>query len=676
MKTKDNEKFTTKSIECHLIPRPSLILYPAVPAFLPITTSPVSKESWELAEMLLDNPAVLGVQLQRQTTEEWKEEGGDLPDEFRQDQGYVLRIAVAGITIATDTDAGWRYALHTLAQLVFQSQTIGQLAVLTIYDWPRMTTRCAHICYHLAQPWMPLSFPNHTALIGLIKRLAHFKINAVLMEIESLFPYQQHPGVSVPHAYSMDQIAEISRTCARWGVEIIPLLQCLGHAYHVLKLPQYAHLRETPDTLQQYCPSNPATREFYLEMVDELCRGFGTVHRFHLGGDESRRLGVCPDCSRTVALEGVGALYGNHIGAVAQALVERGITPLAWADGVEHHPEAFKYLPAEIELVHWKYSLRCPGIVIDFEQFGKHTVWAASGVRCGKSNHTMYCFQEVMQGIACLAAEAQRSGCEHWMVTDWMKAVPFELSEIGQAYAAEVGWYGGGRSLNEFTSAYTLVVHGTSMPQWWRICAALEPELPYCEDAQAHRYDLLDRHDYSGLAFRQRMEKNISANTEERVEVQRRLKKGLAEALSARQMMDTIQTSVIYQKHAWDVLSLSVDTHAHKARLGLALDDAACLLKYPLPDDLDRRRLLVEQFMHLVEEHDALRARTEKLLALESLAPNWKAVVNVKFEPAARSWMLYFADALRSGAPLPMLFGEEQVSVKLQGEYSFPEKEF
>jgi transposase-like protein len=90
------------------------------------------------------------------------------------------------------------------------------------------------------------------------------------------------------------------------------MVQCLGHAYNVLRHAAYAHLRESIETTQQYCPANPDVRAFFLELADEVLDVLGPVRRFHVGGDETRRLGVCPACRDRVAAEGVAALYGRQ----------------------------------------------------------------------------------------------------------------------------------------------------------------------------------------------------------------------------------------------------------------------------------------------------------------------------------------------------------------------------
>lgn len=614
------------------------------------------KSGWETAADLaaMANRGAEGIA--RCSTKEWARAHGALPYGFETAQGYALAITPRAVTIGADTSAGLRNALQTLAQLVLQSR--GRLPAMRVVDWPLFPVRCAHICYHLAMDWMPESVPNFTALLELIKRLAHFKYNAVLLEIESMFPYRRYPDISARDAFSPAQIEKLKEVCAQWGLEIIPLLQCLGHAYNVLRLPRFAHLRETIDTNQQYCPSNPGARKLYLELLDEVAAGLGPVKRFHIGGDESRRLGVCPACAKTAARDGVGALYGRHTGQVARAVLDRGLTPLIWSDMIEHHPTALKYLPEKTELVYWKYTLPRDDRGIDFYQFGQYRLWAASGVRFGGCNHTMYRFQHAMQGIAFLAGEARRTGCGQWIVTDWMKGIPFELSCIGQAYGAEAAW-SGARGLDEFSAAYTRVVFGAEEPRWWQVYADLDHTLPYCEDAQYHQYDGLDRYDLSGRTFRERMA--AKTETRSRPQVRAQLQSGAAKADGALEIIAALERRTGQNIRELHTVRISAETNAHKARLGLAIDKAVRLLKFPAPGDAARRRALAAEFARLAAEHKQLRAATATLLSKTMVERHWRALLDFKFEPAALAWMEYFRKALKGSKPLPGLLGPETV---------------
>ena len=92
----------------------------------------------------------------------------------------------------------------------------------------------------------------------------------------------------------------------------------------------------------------------------------------------------------------------------------------------------------------------------------------------------------------------------------------------------------------------------------------------------------------------------------------------------------------------------------------LAIDAAVCLLKYPVPDDAARRQALAIRFAKLIGKHDTLRAQTAAVLAKGMIAKHWQALLDIKFEPAARDWMRYFIDVLEKNNPCPMLLGTER----------------
>lgn len=617
------------------------------------TSFPGRQTSWDLAYDLLTGKHKKAFRISRCPLEDWQKRTGRLPAGFCFMQGYALSVSRDGIVIASETEEGYRNGMHTLSQLLVQAG--GLLPHLEIIDWPDMETRCAHICYHLAADWMPESVPDFESLLELIKKLANFKYNAVLLEIEAMFPYKNFPEISNHESFSTGQIHKIKEVCSSLGVEIIPLMQCLGHAYSVLRLPKYARLRETPFSIQQYCPSNPDVLPFYTKLSRELIEGFSPVVRFHIGGDESRRLGICPSCRKKESEKGKGALYGEYVGNVANSLLNEGVIPLVWSDMFEHYPEALDYIPKNAEIVYWKYRLPS-NRVIDFKNFDGHKLWSAPGVRFETSNHTMYKFTCASQGISFLAGEAKRNGCSKWLVTDWTKGIPYQLSLIGLAYGGEKGWCAG-RGIDDFSSAYTNIVFGAENREWWRVYSLLEIILPYCEDAQARMNDRLDRYDLSGLTFSERVAKYT--REDKREEFRDIMEEGLMSAEKSKTIMNSMNKKLKRSAYEWDILYLSAETNSHKARLGLAVDEAVCLLKYPVPGGPEKMKKLAVEFGELISEHDAIRKKTGRLLADGMFKSHARNLLKIKFEPAARGWMEYFKEALLKGEYLPGVLGEE-----------------
>ncbi len=80
-----------------------------------------------------------------------------------------------------------------------------------------------------------------------IDRLAKYKINAIVFEFENKLRYQERPLVGTSHAISIEEMHALSQYAADRHIEIIPLVQGLGHATFILKHEKYKSLREQED---------------------------------------------------------------------------------------------------------------------------------------------------------------------------------------------------------------------------------------------------------------------------------------------------------------------------------------------------------------------------------------------------------------------------------------------
>jgi N-acetyl-beta-hexosaminidase len=257
------------------------------------------------------------------------------------------------ISISSNSCDGLLMGLRTLAQLAQG----GSIPNCEIVDWPDISLRAAHLCYHLVRETLPYNAPNFGALIEQIDQLAALKYNAVLLELESMFPYKRHPLVSCQIAFTPEQMIAIRDRLKLHHMQIIPMVQCLGHAYNVLIHKEYASYREVAGTFQQYCPTNPKIADLYMEFVDEYLEAFPELRQWHMGGDESQQIGLCSRCKAKVERFGKSRVYVDHVSEIAHRLRERGLTPLLWSDMLEAHPEDLPRLPKDIKIVYWNYDV-------------------------------------------------------------------------------------------------------------------------------------------------------------------------------------------------------------------------------------------------------------------------------------------------------------------------------
>ena len=190
-----------------------------------------------------------------------------------------------------------------------------------------------------------------------LRRLAGLGYDAVIWEVENNVRWETCPECASPDAFAKDEFREIIALCRDLGLEPIPLLQTIAHAEYVLKHERYSHLAEIEGNIRQYCPQNPDLAPFLHRWIDEYLDLFGDVRFFHLGADEAWWMGECPKCAAYVEEHSLGDLYVEHVRALAAPLVERGVTPIVWADMVLHHNESLDKLPREIMLFDWMYDI-------------------------------------------------------------------------------------------------------------------------------------------------------------------------------------------------------------------------------------------------------------------------------------------------------------------------------
>ncbi len=263
-------------------------------------------------------------------------------------EGYGLSVTPRAVTIQANTAAGIYYGLQTLLQLMDENNAVP---CCTIEDWPDLALRGVHLD-------LKGCFPTYAYLESFVRRLGAFKINTILIEYEDKFPYRRHPRIALDYALTGVQIRGLASIAARNHIQIIPLLQCLGHVEYILKHKEYAGLRELPEEVSQYCPSNPASFTLFTELADEIMEAHPESRYFHIGGDETRLLGACPKCKRIAAEKGATGLYVDWLSRTIAHVKSRGKIPIMWDDILRHNTDsiAIDRLPRDVVLMYWKYG--------------------------------------------------------------------------------------------------------------------------------------------------------------------------------------------------------------------------------------------------------------------------------------------------------------------------------
>ena len=207
---------------------------------------------------------------------------------------------------------------------------------------------------HLDLKGMP---PTSGRLLELPALLAAARYNVVLVEWEDAFPWTTDIRFRSSTAYAPETVRRFAEAASAHGLELIPLVQCLGHMETPLSVPGNEHLREAADDPTTLNPLAPGARDLVVGMVDDVLSLLPATRYFHLGGDEARRLGTHPDTAAYIAKHGKGALYLQHVGPILDRLNARGVRPVLWHDMmVEWDDDALRALAPRCDLMVWGYN--------------------------------------------------------------------------------------------------------------------------------------------------------------------------------------------------------------------------------------------------------------------------------------------------------------------------------
>lgn len=206
---------------------------------------------------------------------------------------------------------------------------------------------------HLDLKGTPPTFPR---LLELLDLFAALRYNLILVEWEDAFPWSVDASFRSPAAYSEDEVREFAAKAARLGLELVPLVQTLGHMENFLKTPDYLPLLEDPASDDVLNPLAPGAPELVRALVEDVLRLMPDVKRFHLGGDEARHLGTHPQTAAFIQEQGEAALYLHHMQPLLDLLHARRIRPLLWHDMMlKWEDDALRKMAAQADLVVWGY---------------------------------------------------------------------------------------------------------------------------------------------------------------------------------------------------------------------------------------------------------------------------------------------------------------------------------
>jgi predicted metal-dependent phosphotriesterase family hydrolase len=192
------------------------------------------------------------------------------------DQGYTLAVERDRITVRANSEPGLFYGTRTLLQVIQKSNSGVFVKGMQVTDWPDIPERAVHYDtkHHQDKAEYVREF---------IRTLAGYKINMLLWEWEDKFAYPSHPEIGAPGAFSMEEMQALTRYARQYHVQLVPLVQGLGHVSFILKWPQHAHLRELAASNWEFCPRKEGSYKLLLDLWEDAMKATPGSTYIHMG---------------------------------------------------------------------------------------------------------------------------------------------------------------------------------------------------------------------------------------------------------------------------------------------------------------------------------------------------------------------------------------------------------
>jgi len=212
------------------------------------------------------------------------------------------------------------------------------------------------------------------------KQLPGTGVNTLVLEFNYQFDFKSRPEFADPAALGKNEVQLIVKACRESQIELIPLLNCLGHQSWAKRkarlLEKHPEFDETPEKYpdnqgiycRSYCPRHPEVHRVVFDLMDELAQAC-EAKAFHIGMDEVFILADpdCPRCQGKIPAQ----LFADEVKILRAHLKKVGCRTWMWGDRLlegkstglgkweasENGTEAaIDLLPKDILICDWHYE--------------------------------------------------------------------------------------------------------------------------------------------------------------------------------------------------------------------------------------------------------------------------------------------------------------------------------
>lgn len=162
----------------------------------------------------------------------------------------------------------------------------------------------------------------------MLRRMALMGLNTYMLYTEDTYEVPERPYFGYMRGrYKKDELRELDAYALRYGIELIPCIQLLGHLATHLRWNAAAAYRDTANVL---LVGEDETYRFIDDLLRTVSECF-TSRRIHIGCDETHDLGT----GKYLDLNGYrdrADIFLEHLSRISEMAKFHGLQPMMWSD--------------------------------------------------------------------------------------------------------------------------------------------------------------------------------------------------------------------------------------------------------------------------------------------------------------------------------------------------------
>lgn len=349
-------------------------------------------------------------------------------------EGYTLTVKENAIAITADSECGAFWAIQTLRQLFAN----GEIPCLEIKDAPDFKYRGF---YHDVTRGKVATVET---IKGLIDVMAYYKMNALQLYIEHVFPFKETEALlPATSCLTGEELRELGDYCKERFIDFQPSLSTFGHLFELLHQKEFAHLRVLKDFEGSTCrwddrmrhhtidPRSPESIEVVKSLIDQYMPYF-----------DSEYFNIC--CDETFDLKEVdpeGKLYLDFVQKIIAYVTSKGKRVMMWADILLKHPDCIEALPEDTLFLNWSYRAEPPEeSVARFAALGRPQIVCPGTTSWSRFCERVECEEPNILKLADYGYKHGAIGVLNTNWGDWGNPASIEAALYGTVLGAAKSW--------------------------------------------------------------------------------------------------------------------------------------------------------------------------------------------------------------------------------------------